>query len=149
MNESDTNRRVLTLFLIGTAVYGLTLILCLIIKKHALTAAISAVGAIAYIAFALYLLWLRRSGFNLSESARLRAGDRKRETPGRSRKRSGRKIRSESISISRKIRLRTKTKTEPYRKKRLIPPRPPAWLRSKRTKSLRTERSSSKHTPTG
>ena len=65
MNESDTNRRVLTLFLIGTAVYGLTLILCLIIKKHALTAAISAVGAIAYIAFALYLLWLRRSGFNL------------------------------------------------------------------------------------
>ena len=70
MNESDTNRRVLTLFLIGTAVYGLTLILCLIIKKHALTAAISAVGAIAYIAFALYLLWLRRSGFNLSESAR-------------------------------------------------------------------------------
>ena len=46
MNESDTNRRVLTLFLIGTAVYGLTLILCLIIKKHALTAAISAVGAI-------------------------------------------------------------------------------------------------------
>ena len=70
MNESDTNRRVLTLFLIGTAVYGLTLILCLIIKKHALTAAISAVGAIAYIAFALYLLWLRRSDFNLSENAR-------------------------------------------------------------------------------
>ena len=30
MNEGDTNRRVLTLFLIGTAVYGLTLILCLI-----------------------------------------------------------------------------------------------------------------------
>ena len=70
MNEGDTNRRVLTLFLIGTAVYGLTLILCLMIGKPALTAAISTAGAIVYIAFALYLLWLRRSGFNLSESAR-------------------------------------------------------------------------------
>ena len=75
MNEDDTNRRVLTLFLIGTAVYGLTLILCLMIGKPALTAAISAAGAIVYIAFALYLLWLRRSGFNLSESANL--ADRK------------------------------------------------------------------------
>lgn len=70
MNESDPTRRVLTLFLIGTAIYGLTLILCMIIGKQALTAAISAVGAIVYIAFVLYLFWLRRSGFNLSESAR-------------------------------------------------------------------------------
>lgn len=80
MNESEIKRRVLTLFLIGTAVYGLILFLCLLIGKNPLTVAVGAAGAIVYAAFALYLLWLRRSGFNLSESVR---PARKRPEPAR------------------------------------------------------------------
>ena len=80
MNESENNRRVLTLFLIGTAVYGLILFFCLLIGKNPLTMAAGVLGAVVYIAFALYLLWLRRSGFNLSESVR---PARKRPEPAR------------------------------------------------------------------
>ena len=80
MNESEIKRRVLTLFLIGTAVYGLILFLCLLIGKNPLTVAVGAAGAIVYAAFALYLLWLKLGGFNLSESPR---PARKRPEPAR------------------------------------------------------------------
>lgn len=70
MSGNETNRRVLRLFLIGTALYGLVLFVCLLIGRNPLTTAVSVLGALAYAAFAIYLFLLKQNGFNFSETRR-------------------------------------------------------------------------------